>query len=366
MTDHRLTALQLHDLELMVAGSLEPVATLPSEPGGMALQVPSADGPVMLLDRESTPVARVDVVATQADDDAWWVAGPVTLLRPLAAFDFARLRPGASQPLSEPATMLIGDTAPLPRGDAPLIVVDTGDARALARAVTRAERAGHPVRVMPEPSAAARAGDGRADVLARLASLAFGVSVELSVSEQSVGDGIVVLLTGLSGSGKSTIAKELAQRLRVESDQHVTLLDGDEVRAVLSTGLGFSHDDRMMNVRRIGWVAALVAEHGGIAISAPIAPYEAMRAEMRERVAKVGRFVLVHVATPLEVCEARDRKGLYAKARAGLIKEFTGISDPYEQPTDADVVITEDLSPAQAADRIIRAMAPRHDLEYQI
>ena len=163
------------------------------------------------------------------------------------------------------------------------------------------------------------------------------------------GRGAAVLLTGLSGSGKSTIARSLAEALLERTDRTVTLLDGDVVRRMLSSELTFSRADRELNVRRIGFLAALVAQHGGIAICAPIAPYAAMRAEMRAMVEAHGGFLLVHVATPLEVCEARDRKGLYAKARAGLIPEFTGVSDPYEEPLDADLRIDTAEVPTPAA-----------------
>jgi adenylyl-sulfate kinase len=151
--------------------------------------------------------------------------------------------------------------------------------------------------------------------------------------------GFVLFLTGLSGSGKSTIARDLRDVLAERGDRRVSLLDGDLVRQLLSAGLTFSRADRDLNVARIGYVAAEVARHGGIAICAPIAPYAAARARVREMVSEVGDFLLVHVATPVEVCEARDRKGLYAKARAGLISQFTGVSDPYEEPADADLVI---------------------------
>ncbi|MFI6325428.1 adenylyl-sulfate kinase [Nonomuraea sp. NPDC050556] len=152
--------------------------------------------------------------------------------------------------------------------------------------------------------------------------------------------GLVVFFTGLSGSGKSTIARGLRDALLESGSRKLTYLDGDVVRHLLSKGLTFSKEDRDLNIRRIGFVAAEVARHGGLAICAPIAPYADTREEVREMVEAVGAdFLLVHVSTPLEECERRDRKGLYAKARAGLIPGFTGISDPYEEPDDADVVI---------------------------
>ncbi|CAN5426879.1 hypothetical protein BH10ACT8_BH10ACT8_16200 [soil metagenome] len=151
--------------------------------------------------------------------------------------------------------------------------------------------------------------------------------------------GVTIFFTGLSGSGKSTIAAELAQRLADRPGRRVTLMDGDRIRKLLSSGLGFSKADRETNIRRIGWVAAEVTRHGGFAVCAPIAPYAATRAWVRHEVSQWGDFLLIHVATPLEVCEARDRKGLYAAARAGKIASFTGISDPYEAPVDADLVL---------------------------
>ena len=133
-----------------------------------------------------------------------------------------------------------------------------------------------------------------------------------------------------------------------------TLLDGDIVRTHLSSELGFSKEHRDINIRRIGFVASEITKNGGIAICAPIAPYERVRREVREMIEAVGGFLLVHVATPLEVCEKRDRKGLYAKARAGILKEFTGISDPYEEPADAELVIdTTEITPDEAANQII-------------
>jgi sulfate adenylyltransferase len=151
--------------------------------------------------------------------------------------------------------------------------------------------------------------------------------------------GLVIFFTGLSGSGKSTLARALRDALNERGDRTVSLLDGDLVRALLSAGLTFSRADRDLNIARIGFVATEIARHGGIAICAPIAPYAQARREVRRAVQEVGDFLLVYVATPAEVCEARDRKGLYAKARAGLIDHFTGVSDPYEEPGDADLVI---------------------------
>ncbi|HTW07094.1 MAG TPA: adenylyl-sulfate kinase, partial [Acidimicrobiales bacterium] len=166
--------------------------------------------------------------------------------------------------------------------------------------------------------------------------------------------GFTVFFTGLSGAGKSTVASILLTKLLEEGGRPVTLLDGDVVRKHLSSELGFSKEHRDLNIHRIGWVASEITKNGGIAICAPIAPYEAVRQEVREMVEPTGGFVLVHVSTPLEVCESRDRKGLYAKARAGLVKEFTGISDPYEVPERAEVRIdTSTLSAEAAAQQVI-------------
>ncbi|WP_245644598.1 adenylyl-sulfate kinase [Nocardioides jensenii] len=150
--------------------------------------------------------------------------------------------------------------------------------------------------------------------------------------------GLVLFFTGLSGSGKSTIARALQDKLLEQGRRTVTSLDGDVVRRNLSAGLTFSKEDRETNIRRIGWVGAEISRHGGVAICSPIAPFDETRQQVRAMVdAAGGEFFLIHVATPLEECERRDRKGLYAKARAGVIPEFTGISSPYDVPEDADV-----------------------------
>ncbi len=166
--------------------------------------------------------------------------------------------------------------------------------------------------------------------------------------------GFTVFFTGLSGSGKSTIANVLQVRLLEMGGRPVTLLDGDLVRKNLSSELGFSKEHRDLNIQRIGYVASEITKNGGIALCAPIAPYDAVRKIVRQTIEPLGGFILVHVDTPLDVCEQRDRKGLYAKARAGIIKEFTGISDPYEIPEDAEMVLdTTRMSAAEAAHQVI-------------
>jgi len=173
---------------------------------------------------------------------------------------------------------------------------------------------------------------GRHDIPAALA--------EIRAQDQPEQRGVVVFFTGLSGSGKSTLARALHDQILEQGTRTVTSLDGDVVRRNLSKGLTFSREDRETNIRRIGWVAAEIARHHGIAICSPIAPFDATRKAVRQMVTDAGgEFILIHVATPLAECERRDRKGLYAKARAGQIPEFTGISSPYETPEDATAVV---------------------------
>lgn len=170
--------------------------------------------------------------------------------------------------------------------------------------------------------------------------------------------GVCVWLTGLSGAGKSTTAEILKVRL-LEHGRQVTLLDGDVVRSHLSKGLGFSKEDRDTNVRRIGFVAAEIVRHGGAVVCAAISPYRATRDEVREMVGS-DQFVEVFVDTPLEECQRRDAKGLYAKARRGEIASLTGITDPYEAPLHAEIVLdTASHTPEENAQRILAVLAER-------
>ncbi|MFP4226081.1 MAG: bifunctional sulfate adenylyltransferase/adenylylsulfate kinase [Desulfobacterales bacterium] len=166
--------------------------------------------------------------------------------------------------------------------------------------------------------------------------------------------GFTVFLTGLSGAGKSTIAKVIYSKFLEIGDRPVTLLDGDIVRRNLSSELSFSKEHRDINVLRIGFVASEITKNRGIAICAPIAPYQYTRDEIRRVIEEYGGFIEVHVSTPIEECEKRDRKGMYAKARAGLIKGFTGVDDPYETPALPEIrVDTTDMTPVEAAQEIL-------------
>jgi sulfate adenylyltransferase len=178
--------------------------------------------------------------------------------------------------------------------------------------------------------------------------------------------GLTLFFTGLSGSGKSTLAKILYAKFIEAGGRPVTLLDGDVVRHNLSSELGFSKAHRDLNIRRIGFVASEITKNGGVAICAPIAPYGATRRDVRELIEQHGAFIEIHVATPLEVCESRDRKGLYAKARKGLIPEFTGVSDPYETPENPEIRIdTTSLSPAQAAQEVFLYLLREGYLDFE-
>ena len=174
-------------------------------------------------------------------------------------------------------------------------------------------------------------------------------------------NGVCVWFTGLSGSGKSTTAEALV-RLLQQGGREVTVLDGDVVRRHLSQGLGFSREDRDTNVRRIGYVASEVVRHGGIAVAAVVSPYRDTRAEVRAMVA-AGRFLEVFVDTPIEVCEQRDVKGWYAKARSGAVEAFTGVDDPYEPPLHPEITLqTTDTTPEANARLVLQALQARGDV----
>ena len=172
--------------------------------------------------------------------------------------------------------------------------------------------------------------------------------------------GFTVFFTGLPSSGKSTLANYLVGKLMEHGERSVTLLDGDIVRRNLSSELGFSREDRDVNIRRIGFVASEITKAGGVAVCAPIAPYDNVRKQVREMVTRYGEFIEVFVSTPVDVCELRDRKGLYAKARAGVIKGFTGVDDPYEKPMDPDIEIdTSSILPIEAVTQILLHLSER-------
>ncbi|WP_232527767.1 adenylyl-sulfate kinase [Microbacterium suaedae] len=358
-----LSPAQIRDVELALAGAWGGVASLVFTD----LDV-SRGEEIVLFDPEGTDIASMTVetaVARPAGGEEIaqigtgvapalptpvTVGGPIQARRPLGHLDHIALRATVS-PRREESALLVTGAVPDALGSAEnVIVLDHGDPRTLAEAIASVESSGREVFVLPAASTL------EATKVAARALVADDIDVLETPTPPPAGR--VILLTGLSGSGKSTISKLLVQRLAESDGRRVTLLDGDEVRLILSEGLGFSREDRMINVRRIGWVAALVARHDGIAVCAPIAPYEAMRAEMRARVEEAGRFLLVHISTPLEVCEQRDRKGLYAKARAGEVAEFTGISDPYQIPADADLTIDASVvSPDDAVDEILAKLA---------
>ncbi|MDQ1704165.1 MAG: sulfate adenylyltransferase [Frankiaceae bacterium] len=295
--------------------------------------LPAAD---VFLDEEGAPVARRE-------------AGRLVALRP------ARWPAPAEVRTDKP--VVVAGAGEIPAGDLPtgaVVLLAAGgiridDARWPAWAAAWSHGAASVVQ-MPVPPADAAT---RAAELA--AAYSSGPLLEVDTVAHGVGAGRTLFFTGLSGSGKSTVARTLVERLA--GSRTITLLDGDVVRTHLSKGLGFSAADRDTNIRRIGWVAAEVTKHGGLAVCAPIAPYDETRRWVRERVEAAGgpgAFVLVWISTPLEVCEARDVKGLYAKARAGEITGFTGIDDPYEAPADAELVIDTSLvSLDDAVDRVI-------------
>ncbi len=415
----QLRGSRLDNLELLIGGLYAPAdgyclpgarpADWPVEPtlsvpAGTARAAAARKG-LLLADPDGTPLARLAVSGVPQDDgQEVYLAGRLTALQPAEHPPARVLR--VTAPLDRPG-MPVDETtghrgrpvvaafsaAPTPEQMAQAAVAARADALVLLAVVEAtsprgedvnrllgtlgtcaAHIPGAQVRLLVAPAAVSGTGvrpgagqDPRAVALSRLGAgtmLDFTAPVgpgpraptgTAATAPVRTGRGLVVLFTGLSGSGKSTLARDLAERLRREDARHTVLLDGDDVRTLLSAGLGFSRQDRELNVRRIGWVASLVGEAGGIALCAPIAPFESSRREVRALAAEQSDFLLVHVSTPIAVCEARDRKGLYAKARAGLIPDFTGISSPYEEPADADIVI--DTSQTSVAEGVARLLA---------
>jgi sulfate adenylyltransferase len=361
-----VSAPELAQVECIAQGLLPPT---------LALVGPEADQ-LDLRDGEGVTIARWVAVEPQTDGS---IAGGITIADSPTSPSYAALRRAPADvaaELDDAITTAVVGFAP-PDDDKLLTLSAAGNVLLLAaaggvrpddaahhRAIRAWQRAAHehnlPLVLTPLWATAPD------DVYAH-AARAYGADRMVRGSDLAPASttGAVVFFTGLSGSGKSTIAAELVALLTEQRDRTVTLLDGDVVRTHLSSELGFSKRDRDVNIRRIGWVAAEVAKHGGIAVAAPIAPYDDTRKAVRAMVeaqAGPGSFLLIHVSTPLEECERRDRKGLYARARAGEIPEFTGISDPYEQPLDADLTIdtTAVSAPAGAASILIHMEVSGH------
>ncbi|WP_238165916.1 adenylyl-sulfate kinase [Kribbella caucasensis] len=398
----------LADVRLAMLGVRLPLAVLGDDvegepPSAGRVRIPvTADeldralvaGGLIIADCESTPVGSLADLSTGPDGE--WVEGHLVVASalPLRQGE-SRVVVVAERPLTEPdlqhlrkldsdeVVLVVPTAGPTPDGlpaavlrqcleavapaeftllPLPISWRGTAVDDALASAVTTALDGTHLFRTRPATEVHRHAGDLLwVDALERVQAarktpatnpdelLAKVLPVLTRWRPPRHSRGLVVFFTGLSGSGKSTLAKALADHLAAQADRTVTLLDGDVVRRMLSSGLGFDRAGRDLNVRRIGFVAAEVARHGGIAVCAPIAPYDESRAAVREMVEAVGDLVLIHVATPLAECERRDVKGLYRKARAGVVTQFTGISDPYDEPMDAEIRIdTSGTSPAES------------------
>ena len=371
---------ELDDLELITHGVLGH-RSFEGPHGLVTLHVPTpvavtatAAGALELVDPEGLPLARVQVTSTYDAGERTGIAGPVTRLahHEFGAFRRLHLSPGQVRERYDDRTVTVPVSGPLTAGDLDRITDAAGSrpvlllalagtgtpenlsAPGLIRASLAAAAALPDASVVAVPLASR--GDAEADhalgeqvVSAYAPGEVVGVTGE-GVLPDDIADvvdrdrpgpaeqGLVLFFTGLSGSGKSTLVRALHDLVLEQGNRTVTSLDGDVVRRNLSAGLTFSKADRETNIRRIGWVAAEISRHGGIAICSPIAPFDSTRRQVRAMVEDAGgAFFLVHVATPLEECERRDRKGLYAKARRGEIPEFTGISSPYEEPDDAAV-----------------------------
>lgn len=354
------TPRELDDLELLLTGALAPTQHF-NEPGSPVTLTlpPDADGPLELVDPEGLPLAAVSAdgsvsalthaqfgpfrslyLSPEAARAAYAGATWIPVSGPLSKSDLATIG-GAGQ-----AVLLTYAGHGTPEG---MSTVGLVRATRKAAALTGAHVVVVPLASHGDPTVDHELGhrvllnyagddpwlylpDNDDELDPEVAAI-----VDFDRPERDR-QGLVLFFTGLSGSGKSTLARALMDRLLERGERTVTSLDGDVVRRNLSAGLTFSKADRETNIRRIGWVAAEIGRHGGVAVCSPIAPFDETRKAVRADVeAAGGAFFLVHVATPLEECERRDRKGLYAKARAGEIPEFTGISSPYEEPADAAV-----------------------------
>ncbi|RNM17311.1 adenylyl-sulfate kinase [Nocardioides pocheonensis] len=351
---------ELDDLELLLNGALAPLRAFETD-GPVSLDLPAdlaGAGEIELVDPEGLPLARISGETLTA------LGTPSHGAFRRLHLDPATVRaqhPGAlTVPVAGALTENDLDAIGKARGDRPVVLLaltGTGTPQGLTGVgLVRATLAAasllgdaHVVAVpLPSHGDAAVDHDLGVRVVGNYAPgevLAVTGEGELPepvadvvAHDQPDERGVVVFFTGLSGSGKSTLAQALNDLVLEGGERTVTSLDGDVVRRHLSAGLTFSREDRETNILRIGWVAAEISRHRGIAICSPIAPFDQTRKQVRAMVeAAGGEFVLVHVATPLEECERRDRKGLYAKARAGEIPDFTGISSPYEEPEDATV-----------------------------
>ncbi len=382
------TPRELDDLELLATGALAPLTAFDEEGSPVTLTLPEdvrraaeQAGGVELVDPEGLPLARVTVPGGTVEPLTHAQYGPFRdlYLTP------AQAREQYAGRTWVPVTDALTETqAEQVRALGPVVLValvGTGTpdlspvaliraARLLAQTLPDAVVVAIPLAAHDDPDAdhalgvqvlATYAGE---DPVVALADDPEGDYAEVAASVVAADrpepdeQGLVLFFTGLSGSGKSTLARALMDKILEQGGRTITSLDGDVVRRNLSAGLTFSKADRETNIRRIGWVAAEISRHGGLAVVSPIAPFDETRQQVRAMVEEAGgAFFLVHVATPLEECERRDRKGLYAKARAGEIPEFTGISSPYEVPEDADVrVDTTGRTIPDALDDVIVAL----------
>jgi sulfate adenylyltransferase len=379
---HCPTPRELADLELLTGGAFAPIRGF-NEPGSpVTLELPEelAGGAVELVDPEGLPLALMDAEGrmeqlTQAQH------GPFRRLH-LTPAEVRERHAGATfVPVVEALTE--AELARLGALDSPVVLLAlTGPGTpelspvALLRASLAATRHLSDAAVVAVPLASH--GDPEVDhELGVRVVRAYAAEDPVLAPADADGDypddiaaivradqpgpdgqGLVLFFTGLSGSGKSTVAQAVIDALLEQGQRTVTSLDGDVVRRNLSAGLTFSRTDRETNIRRIGWVAAEISRHGGVAVCSPIAPFDATRQDVRAMTeAAGGAFFLVHVATPLAECERRDRKGMYAKARRGEIPDFTGISSPYEVPEDADLRIdTTGRSVADCRDEVLDAL----------